>query len=270
MECRVLKDKKYQTTQKFSSSHQAIDIVGENSTLDYVTAHTKGMVIDLQDGYGNMKGSTGNQSYGNYVKLKHENNYYTLYAHMKSGLKVTKNQNVDEGEILGYMWDSGNAYGKHLHFEVRNENTRINPTEYLNKDLPNQTTKELKYKIGDLVEINGIYVSSTSKEKLRPLITKGKITKIIENANNPYLLEEGRIGWANDNVIISKDNIKYLSNKTYKGTSIVDGLREINVDSSYQYRTKLATLNNITNYKGTKEQNLALLNLLKKGKLKYE
>lgn len=269
MECRILQNRNCQITQYYSNSHQAIDLVGENRTLDYVVAHTSGTVVAIQDGYGNIKGSTGDLSYGNFVKLKHQDGYYTLYAHMKNGLNVKKNQYVKKGQILGYMWDSGNAYGKHLHFEIRKDSKRINPQEYLNKDFIEQLDYSLKYKIGDTVEINGVYVSSTSKEKLRPLITKGKITDIIEDANNPYLLEEGRIGWVNDNVILSKENNRYLSNKTYQGNSIVDALKEININSSYQYRTELAKLNNIDNYKGTKDQNLKLLNLLKQGLLIY-
>ena len=51
------------------------------------------------------------------------------------------------------------------------------------------------------------------------------------------------------------------------GTSLVDSLKEINIDSSFEYRQKLASVNGIINYKGTSEQNLKLLNLLKEGKL---
>jgi len=192
---------------------------------------------------------------------------------MRSKLNLKQNQQIKKGEIIGYMWDSGNAYGKHLHFEIWKGNTRINPLEFINKDLPIEK-EEIKenYNVGDVVEINGVYVSSTSKEKLRPLVTKEKINKILKDVNNPYLLEDGRIGWVNDNVIISKDgqnDIKYLSNKNYKGNSIVDALNQINMDSSYPYRTILAQINNIDNYRGTSEQNLKMLNLLKQGKLKY-
>ena len=85
-------------------------------------------------------------------------------------------------------------------------------------------------------------------------------------------LDNGNIGWVNDNTIINKEiskPIKYLSNKTYKGNSIVDALKEINIDSSFNYRKQLATLNNISNYQGTESQNITLLNLLKQGLLKY-
>lgn len=270
VDCRILKNKKCIITQNYSNSHPALDVVGENYTLDYVIAHSDGEIITIQDGLGNMKGSVGTLAYGNYIKIKHQKGYYTLYAHLQNDLPVKNNQLVKKGQVIGYMSDSGNAYGKHLHFEVYKENQRINPQEFLNKDLPAPTKPALnKYQIGDTVEINGVYISGTSKEKLRPLITRGKITKIIDNAPNPYLLENGNIGWVNDNTIISKIENRYLSNKTYKGTSIVDALKEINIDSSYNYRSKLAKSNNIDNYQGTKEQNIKLLNLLKEGKLKY-
>lgn len=59
----------------------------------------------------------------------------------------------------------------------------------------------------------------------------------------------------------------YLSNKTYKGQSIVAALKQIKVDSSFAYRKKLAAANGIKNYEGTASQNTKLLNLLKKGEL---
>jgi hypothetical protein len=67
-----------------------------------------------------------------------------------------------------------------------------------------------KYKENDIVNINGVYESSTSTTKLTPKITKGKITKIV-NARNPYLLDNGNIGWVNDDCIIGK-----VENKVYK------------------------------------------------------
>ena len=270
MKTRVLERGYCDITQIYSDSHQAIDMVGETRTLDYVVAHSDGRVIFYQDGYGNMKGSIGNKSYSNFIKLEHQNGYYTLYAHMKNDLPIKNNQYVKKGQVIGYISDSGNAYGKHLHFEVWKGNARINPTKYLNEDLIISTPSvDIKYKVGDIVEINGVYISSTSKEKLRPIITIGKITSIIENVNNPYLLEEGRIGWINDDNIIRKLNNQYLSNKNYQGTSIVDALKQINIDSSYSNRTNLAKINNIDNYQGTSSQNTKMLDLLKQGLLKY-
>lgn len=80
---------------------------------------------------------------------------------------------------------------------------------YIDYDVPTPTPS-LKYKVGDVVNINGVYVSSTSTEMKKPKITKGTITKIIAHARNPYLLDDGAIGWVNDNCIINT-KYKYLN-----------------------------------------------------------
>lgn len=142
---RILKNGLCEINQWYSSSHEAIDIVGANYTLDYILAHSKGTVVMIQTGQVNNIGSTGNLSYGNFVKIKHDNGYYTLYAHLAT-VNVKVNQVVNQKEIIGYMGNTGNSTGAHLHFEVRNENdVRIDPYPYLNKDLPSQ------YKVVDPV-----------------------------------------------------------------------------------------------------------------------
>ena len=65
-----------------------------------------------------------------------------------------------------------------------------------------------KYKVGDVVNINGVYVSSDSTQKLTPAIKRGTITKVIE-ARNPYLLDNGNIGWVNDSCIVSENQVVY-------------------------------------------------------------
>lgn len=83
---------------------------------------------------------------------------------------------------------------------------KLNYIDYSKENDSNQT---LKYKVGDVVNINGVYVSSTSTEKLKPKITKGTITKVINGARNPYLLDNGNIGWVNDECIVNTTNIIY-------------------------------------------------------------
>ncbi len=68
------------------------------------------------------------------------------------------------------------------------------------------TSTSTKRKVGDVVTINGVYTSSTSTKKLNPAVTKGTITKIINGARNPYLLNNGNIGWVNDACIVSSSN----------------------------------------------------------------
>lgn len=137
MKCRVLESENCEITQGYNSNHHANDIVGGGYTLDNVVAHSEGKIIFFQDGYDNMPGSVGNASYGNCVKIDHGNGYYTLYAHMQKGLSVRNGEYVKKGQVLGYMGNSGNANGSHLHFEVWEGNNRIDPTNYLDNDLPN-------------------------------------------------------------------------------------------------------------------------------------
>ena len=58
------------------------------------------------------------KSWGNYVKIYHGENVYTLYGHMKEGVLVKKGQKVKTGEILGYMGNTGHSFGEHVHYEI--------------------------------------------------------------------------------------------------------------------------------------------------------
>lgn len=66
----------------------------------------------------------------------------------------------------------------------------------------------------------------------------------------------------------SKTKSKTIKKTNYKGDSIVDGLKSVGVNSSYDNRKKIAQANGIKNYTGTAKQNTELLNKLKKGTLK--
>ena len=133
---RVIEGNQLEITQIYKAGiHNGIDVVNKNYTLGYICSHSDGNVVESRDGLGNMKGSN---SYGNYVKVKHDNGYSTLYAHLAKGtVAVSNGQRVSKGQRLGYMGDTGNSYGAHLHFEVRNESdAKIDPTPYLDADLP--------------------------------------------------------------------------------------------------------------------------------------
>lgn len=232
--CRVLKSKKHRITQGYKSTHKAIDLVKYKSELDYITAHSDGVVVAYRNNY-TTNDKTGN-SYGNYVKIKHDNNYYTLYAHLKYKSVTVKNgSDVKAGDVIGYMGNTGHSFGAHLHFEVLRGNEKINPTQYLTKELPTKKIsdyKKLKYKVGDKVNINGVYVSSESTTKLKPAITTGVITKVINNGRNPYLLDNGNIGWTNDNCIVSSYT------KTYK---TVTNCSYLNLRSKASYGDNIYT-----------------------------
>ena len=84
----------------------------------------------------------GSDSYGYYIKIKHYNGLYTLYAH-GSSLVAKVGQEVKQGQLIMYSGNTGNSTGPHLHFEVRKppynysysataygQDSRVNPANY--------------------------------------------------------------------------------------------------------------------------------------------
>jgi murein DD-endopeptidase MepM/ murein hydrolase activator NlpD len=68
--------------------------------------------------------------YGRVVVLNHGGGYTTIYAHCNS-LLVKKGQSVSQGKAIARVGASGRATGTHLHFEVRVNNSPINPMRVL-------------------------------------------------------------------------------------------------------------------------------------------
>ena len=79
---------------------------------------------------------TGNNStmgfrgYGNFVMLDHGGNVKTFYAHC-SKVAVSEGQRIMQGQIIGYVGSTGRSTANHLHFEVRINDTKVNPVPYL-------------------------------------------------------------------------------------------------------------------------------------------
>ena len=73
----------------------------------------------------------GRQSgYGKTIEIKHGGNIKTLYAHLeKFENKLKVGTNVEQGDIIGYVGDSGQATGPHLHFEFWQGEVRTDPVK---------------------------------------------------------------------------------------------------------------------------------------------
>ncbi len=102
--------------------HKGMDIAGPWGTP--IVAAADGQVIEANDydswGY----------SWGYYVLIYHNGTYSTRYAHMSS-VAVSTGQYVTAGTIIGYEGETGNAFGAHLHFEVYENGTRVDPARFL-------------------------------------------------------------------------------------------------------------------------------------------
>ncbi len=85
-------------------------------------------VLAAADGVVRVAGA--HASYGNYIRLLHENGDETLYAHMQY-LYVRPGQSVKAGQVIGASGQTGNVTGPHLHFELLHEGIRYDPTQAL-------------------------------------------------------------------------------------------------------------------------------------------
>ena len=68
--------------------------------------------------------ATWHNSYGYYVKIKHDNTYSTLYAHC-SALHVSVGQAVKQGQVIAGCGSTGYSTGPHCHFEVIQNGVRV-------------------------------------------------------------------------------------------------------------------------------------------------
>ena len=113
---------------------------------------------------------------------------------------------------------------------------------------------------------SGALKTSTLVKKLNSCDYNGAANEFLKwNKSNGKVLNGLAKRREEEKELFLKTN--YLSNKTYKGISLVDALKQIKVDASFSNRKRIAKNNGISNYSGSYSQNLKLLNLLKQGKL---
>lgn len=106
-------------TQGYKFYHKAIDIA--NRSAGPILASDGGIVVGAGwDASG----------YGNRVMVDHGNGYVTLYGHL-SVIQVTEGQKVNRGDVLGQMGSTGRSTGTHLHFEIRQGGSLLNPLTFL-------------------------------------------------------------------------------------------------------------------------------------------
>lgn len=108
--------------------HSGIDIEA-NQGEEFVAA-MDGEVVEIGK----------DKSYGNYIKIKHNDDIYTFYAHCNQ-IFVEKGQQVHKGQRIGNIGQGEQILGAHLHFEIRKNDKMLDPLKYL--DLPiHETIRE--------------------------------------------------------------------------------------------------------------------------------
>lgn len=98
--------------------HYGIDLAAVKGTPIYAAA---GGIIEI---------AHFSKSAGNWVMLNHQNGYKTHYFHMTE-FAVKAGDTVKPGDLIGYVGSTGYSSGPHLHYEIRKQNTPIDPSSYL-------------------------------------------------------------------------------------------------------------------------------------------
>ncbi len=110
-----------QRTDPFSEEgafHKGVDISSVTGTPVHVTADGVVLFAAMQSGYGRL------------VVVDHGNGIYTYYAHL-SKFAVRAGQEVKRNDLVGLVGASGKVTAPHLHYEVRNSGTPVNPYRYM-------------------------------------------------------------------------------------------------------------------------------------------
>ena len=100
----------------YSKMHKGVDFAAPKGTPVYA------------GGNGIIEYASYNGGYGKYIRIRHNNAYKTVYAHLLGFQKgVSKGKRVNQGDIIGYVGSTGSSTGPHLHYEILFQNKQINP-----------------------------------------------------------------------------------------------------------------------------------------------
>ena len=103
------------------SSHTGTDIACADGTPILAAADGTVTVANGLDSWGG--------SYGYYIQIDHGGGLETLYAHCSS-ICVATGQQVQAGQVIGYVGHTGRVTGNHLHLEVRIDSNRVDAMQY--------------------------------------------------------------------------------------------------------------------------------------------
>ncbi len=103
----------------FSLFHPAVDIVAPYHAPVIATAS------------GIVKEAGWDSILGNYVVIKHGEKYKTVYGHL-ARITVEKGKFVSRGDLIGFVGNTGQSTGPHLHYEVWEGGKRVDPRRFIN------------------------------------------------------------------------------------------------------------------------------------------
>jgi murein DD-endopeptidase MepM/ murein hydrolase activator NlpD len=117
----------------YSRMHKGVDFAAPSGTPIYAA------------GAGRIAAAGRNGGYGNYIRISHNGEYATAYAHLSRFAKgVKRGGRVRQGQVIGYVGTTGRSTGPHLHYEVLRHDAQINPLKLKHPALAQLSEKELE------------------------------------------------------------------------------------------------------------------------------
>ncbi|MBM3331044.1 M23 family metallopeptidase [candidate division WOR-3 bacterium] len=108
----------YAVSQRAKDGHIGIDLAAADGAPVRATA----------DGVVEQRGD--DRQYGRFLLLKHGQGYESYHGHLKDW-NVAKGDSVQAGQTIGWVGTTGKTTAPHLHFEIRKDGQRIDPTSVL-------------------------------------------------------------------------------------------------------------------------------------------
>ena len=261
---------------------KAIDLAGKDNNIESLKAPFTGIIKRIYtnvnavwlESLDKVEYADGTIDYMTVLTF-HDNDVSNLYVG-----KIVK-----QGEVYYEEGTKGNTTGNHIHLAVGKGKFTSNgwyKNEYGNWCINNQYDVYKALFILDNIKI--INSGGYKWVKTNSLTVENNyITYTVVRGDTLYSIARHYNTTVNElvklNNIKNKDliyvgqkikipnNLKYFKQYTGNTKSIVDALKSIGEKSSFEYRSRIANINNIKNYIGTSSQNTYLLNLLKAGKL---
>lgn len=101
--------------------HPAVDLRGEIGTE--ILAPADGIIKQIK---------SNDRGFGKSILMSHAGGYTTFYAHLDS-FNVRVDQAVKQGDVIGYVGNTGKTTGPHLHYAIKHDGEDVNPEPYLSR-----------------------------------------------------------------------------------------------------------------------------------------
>ncbi|NBX04387.1 MAG: M23 family peptidase, partial [Alphaproteobacteria bacterium] len=147
----------------YSKMHRGVDFGAPTGTPIYAAGDGAVEFVGVKGGYGN------------YVKLKHNNQYSSAYAHVsRFAAGISPGKKVKQGQIIAYVGTTGASTGPHLHYEIMAKNEQVNPAN-------------VKFKTGNVLagkDLLAFRATMQKVEKQLAAMPRGGVVAMAESSAN--------------------------------------------------------------------------------------